>query len=375
MQMKPKQEKPGSFTEPKAAQNIKMGAAESKQPDGSDTPVPLSAWLAVALLLGLNVHNQWSRALVYYLVSFKVDDTPENKNLYMNKDLNFSEEQYGVLASFGFIALYTAASLVAGRAADKLNRAAVISFAAATWSLSTAATSMATSFESVLTFRALTGVSQAFIGPQAYGLIASYFSGSGTAFANSIYASGVYVGGALASLSILLDNQLGWRDTTFLAGSVGVGLALLSAITLSDPRNTATEASTVVASRDKQQAAPPSSSSSLLPSLSQNENKGLASIDLRGTVDAVQTVLSNRFVQVLFAATAFRFCAGYGIGIWKAPFYREAFPDFTVCMCVCTHVFVYVCTCVCMCVYVYVFVYICMCVNFVSLRDDVYTYN
>jgi hypothetical protein len=34
-------------------------------------------------------------------------------------------------------------------------------------------------------------------------------------------------------------------------------------------------------------------------------------------------------VQFLFLASAFRFCAGYGIGVWKAPFFREAFPTFT----------------------------------------------
>jgi hypothetical protein len=36
--------------------------------------------------------------------------------------------------------------------------------------------------------------------------------------ANSIYSSAVYVGGALASLTILLDNQIGWRDSSILIG-------------------------------------------------------------------------------------------------------------------------------------------------------------
>lgn len=31
----------------------------------------------------------------------------------------------------------------------------------------------------------------------------------------------------------------------------------------------------------------------------------------------------------LFAATAFRFCAGFGIGVWCAPFFRGQFPTFT----------------------------------------------
>lgn len=39
--------------------------------------------------------------------------------------------------------------------------------------------------------------------------------------ANAFYSSGVYLGGALASLSILLDNSLGWRDTSLLCGGIG----------------------------------------------------------------------------------------------------------------------------------------------------------
>ena len=31
----------------------------------------------------------------------------------------------------------------------------------------------------------------------------------------------------------------------------------------------------------------------------------------------------------LFAATAFRFCAGFGIGVWCAPFFRGRYPSFT----------------------------------------------
>mmetsp|Transcript_10408 Transcript_10408/g.25385 ORF Transcript_10408/g.25385 Transcript_10408/m.25385 type:complete len:224 (+) Transcript_10408:1-672(+) len=43
---------------------------------------------------------------------------------------------------------------------------------------------------------------------------------------------------------------------------------------------------------------------------------------------AIGTVLDSRFVKLLFVASAFRFCAGYGIGVWKAPFFREAFPTY-----------------------------------------------
>ena len=84
------------------------------------------------------------------------------------------------------------------------------------------------SYENVAAARAIQGITQAFAAPQAYGLIASMFTGEGLATANSIFATGVYVGGALASLSILMDERLGWRNTNFLAGGIGIAIAAVA---------------------------------------------------------------------------------------------------------------------------------------------------
>ena len=139
--------------------------AESK-PSQNDPMPSTYAWFVAILLLALNIHNQWTRALVYYLVSFKAPDGTESSRLYMNKDLDFGEEQYALLASFGFTALFTTFSLLAGRVADKFNRAQVIAAAAGVWSLANAAQASASSFQGILDLRALTGMSQAFLNPQ-----------------------------------------------------------------------------------------------------------------------------------------------------------------------------------------------------------------
>ena len=94
---------------------------------------------------------------------------------------------------------------------------------------------LANSFDIVLGARALTGLTQAFTNPAAYGLIASTFPESRVSTANSIYSSAVYVGGALASLTILLDNQIGWRDSSLAIGALGLLLAGVSAVFLKDP--------------------------------------------------------------------------------------------------------------------------------------------
>jgi len=285
--------------------------------------VPMASWLMVAVLLLANIHQQWTRALVFYIVSFKVPATEETARLYMNIDLGFGEEQYALLASFGFTILFTVCSLLAGRAADSGNRAGITAVAAVGWSVATVAQGLASSFEYVLGARALTGLSQAFSNPAAYGLIASTFPESRVSTANSIYSSAVYVGGALASLTILLDNQIGWRDSSIGIGVLGLVLAGVSAVFLKDPE----ERPGLFDGKGGQVAAPGQARSDQIEDTegSPSRQASVAS-QLSAAAGAAQQVLSIPFVQLLFAATAFRFAAGYGLGVWKAPFFREAFP-------------------------------------------------
>ena len=156
--------------------NISSAQAPPEQQDSNLSPY---AWFVAILLLAINVHNQWARALVYYLVSFKAPDGADSARLYMNKDLGFGEDQYALLASFGFTALFTTFSLLAGRVADKFNRAQVVAAGAGAWSLAGVAQASAASFDNILGMRALTGVSQAFLNPQVLQLQHDFLRVSG----------------------------------------------------------------------------------------------------------------------------------------------------------------------------------------------------
>ena len=50
------------------------------------------------------------------------------------------------------------------------------------------------------------------------------------------------------------------------------------------------------------------------------------SFDANAALLALQQVLQSRDAQLLFAASALRFCAGFSIAIWKAPFVFAKFP-------------------------------------------------
>ena len=104
------------------------------------------------------------------------------------------------------------------------------------------------------------------------------------------HAAGIYVGGALASLAVVLDTSVGWRGTHVLVGGSGVVVALLCAALMG---------------RDPRPPPPP-------------KQKGDLPDGATGSLlESFLAVVSTRTLQLLFAGTALRFCAGFGLGVWK----------------------------------------------------------
>jgi hypothetical protein len=61
------------------------------------------------------------------------------------------------------------------------------------------------------------------------------FSPSNRTIANSIFGLGIYLGGALASLSTLMITSLGWRDTYEYIGYLGIGLGVMGLLLIKEP--------------------------------------------------------------------------------------------------------------------------------------------
>jgi MFS family permease len=93
-------------------------------------------------------------------------------------------------------------------------------------------------FDNFLVFvamRILQGVAMSMCNPAAFSLIRDYFPPEYRSTANSIYSSGIYVGQAVSSLSILLIDNYGWRENYMITGLYGAAVALLAALILSEP--------------------------------------------------------------------------------------------------------------------------------------------
>jgi len=146
----------------------------------------------------------------------------------------------------------------------------------------------------------LLGMTQAFSGPAAHTLISTTFPPHRRATANAIYTSGIYLGAALASVSVLLTRSIGWRATCLTVAAATVPPAILLAVAL--PNDAPTRPSTSAVSAAPITAATTPSS-------------------------AFARVLSTPSVRWLLAGVAARLFAGFAIGAWAAPYYRSAFPE------------------------------------------------
>ena len=273
------------------------------------------SYASLFVLLFVSATSQWSRQVIYYLCDFS-DRADSFKHI--NLDLNFSPESYAFLASFAFTTVFTLFSLVSGTVVDKYNRTKVLGYSSLISSLGTFAQSLARDFAQLVGLRSLIGSGQAFVNPAAFTLIADLFPKEILGTVNGIYSGGIYLGGGIASLSIILNDQLGWRNTFAFIGLIGVISSLASFLVIKDPKFDIPE---------KQNVEIPKSISKSIESEVILE-KGVQASRLSELISSVSDVFKPSEVKLLLLGATFRFCAGFTIGVWKAPFIFSKFPEF-----------------------------------------------
>ena len=279
--------------------------SNNKDTSLADEPTDQSfSWLwTLCLPLWLvYISNQWSRSSIYYLVDFSDSATTFSA---MNAAIGFDQVQYGLLASVAFTSLFAIASLGAGIAADRFNRKTLTVASAAGWSVAVLLTASAGTFDQVLLARVAMGLACAFSTPTAYTLIRDGVPDNRQALASSVYGTGVALASGLASLTLLLDRQVGWRYA--LDGVAGFGLlaAVLAAVVLpDDPKEL-----------------PQAESEGNVANL---EGKNALTEAWEGVTEVYAT--SPR-VRLIFLGSFLRFCSGLCIGVWSAPFFRMVFAE------------------------------------------------
>lgn len=118
----------------------------------------------------------------------------------IRRDLGIGDAEMGVLYGLAFAAFYTLLGLPVARLADRSSRRLIIGVGIAVWSVMTALSGLARSYDELLLARFGVGIGEAALAAPAASLLADYFPSSRRATAFSVYSLGIYLGAGLANL-------------------------------------------------------------------------------------------------------------------------------------------------------------------------------
>ena len=143
---------------------------------------------------------------------------------------------YGLLSGLAFTASYAVCGIFAGLVSDNVNRKFMLSVAAICWSACTLLSGLIHNYWMLFVFRFLIGFFESVFNPCAYGIISDYFHPSFRTTANSIYNLGIYLGGALSSLTIIMISSLGWRLSYDVIGVGGIAIGIVTLVFVLEPK-------------------------------------------------------------------------------------------------------------------------------------------
>jgi MFS family permease len=157
----------------------------------------------------------------------------------------------------------------------------------------TVLSSMSERFYSFALCRVFLGVFESAGNPVAYSLISDYFPPDQRGTATSIYMLGIYIGGALSSLTILLITWVGWRRAFASIGYIGILSGILCLGFVKEPI------------RGRFDIIKP-----LSPSEAEKKNTSPLRLFLRASTE----IFVNPTCRWVVVAGSFRFFGGYSIG-------------------------------------------------------------
>jgi MFS family permease len=249
---------------------------------GSKNWLHSPAW-GLAVLAFINLFNYLDR----YLVSALIEPLKA-------AGFGLNDAELGSLM-FAFLAIYTVASPFFGALGDRFSRPRLIAAGVACWSVATAASGFAGGYLSLLAARASVGIGEAAYGTIAPSLLSDYYPAARRGRVMALFFCAIPVGSALGYVvGGLMNAHFGWRSAFFVAGTPGLGLAILCLWLRDPPRG----------SQDPAPAAPTPASS------------GLAS----ATMATYLMLMRNRpYAFTVLGYAAYTFAMG-GLAYWMPAF-------------------------------------------------------
>ncbi|CDW78847.1 permeases of the major facilitator superfamily [Stylonychia lemnae] len=257
------------------------------------------AYFVLGILLLIYISNQWQRS--GYNLKPEADDPYYNINFIPS-----FTDNYGYLAGASFTIPISIVGIFMGALSDIVNRKVMLAFACILWSLMTFLQGFCEAFWQLCVCRIFLGIFQAACNPPAYSIMADYFHPQYRTTANSIYSLGIYLGGALSSLSIVMITGVGWRWMFRIIGIIGIGAGVLGLFLVREPLRGAFDTS---------------KKSTLVP------EKKVKPSPLILFLRASKEIFVNPTCRWVCIAGSFRFFGGYAIGYYMPSYFGKVYPD------------------------------------------------
>lgn len=170
----------------------------------------------------------------------------------IQRDLDLSDTEFGLLHGFAFALFYATMGIPVARLADQHSRPLIISVGIVVWSLATVACGMAKTFGQFFLARMSVGVGECVLSPSVYSMLSDYFPKEKLGKAVGVFSVGSFLGAGLAYLigAYVIDAVKGvehmvlpvfgevraWQIVFFIVGFPGILVGILMGLTVRDPQ-------------------------------------------------------------------------------------------------------------------------------------------
>ena len=152
----------------------------------------------------------------------------------LRQHFNVTDTQLGSL-QWVLLVILALASIPSGYLADRFNEPKIIAIGVLFWSLAAIASGLAPTFAFLFVVRGLVGIGEAAYAPAAQSLISDSSARENRALAQSIFASGMILGGVSGlALGGIMGERHGWQHAFIVVGLLGI-LPGLTAFKLKEP--------------------------------------------------------------------------------------------------------------------------------------------
>ena len=182
---------------------------------GSRVVLQRHRWLVLAVLVFINVLAYADRSM---LTAFAPQITAE---------LALTNTQYGILTGPVWVFAFGGMAMLFGSLADRHSRPLIIACGMVIWSACTVASGWAHGFGQMVAARFLVASGEAALVPAATAIIAEVFDERRRGTVNGLFFFGLPLGiGCAYLVSGTIGEVLGWRNTYYLLGAIGIAIAL-----------------------------------------------------------------------------------------------------------------------------------------------------